>query len=320
MSGYLLGVDGGGTKTAVLLANLDGTVLGRGMAGSSNYHKVGLDDATDAILEGTRIACAEAGLPGDLQLAPVAVCMGLAGVDTELDEQRFSDWLQRTWPQARGAVVNDAELALAAGTPEGIGVALICGTGAICVGRNRRGETARADGWGYLLGDDGSGYSIGLAALRHTLRALDGRGPATTLNQAILAHWSLPTPDALFDFIYLQDASPATIASLAAVVNREAEAGDGVALAILRNAGAEVAHTIHTVVQKLGLNDQGASAPCALAGSVVNRSRLVSGFLLEAAAARGMRLGPVTPVTEPGIGAIRLAQRLLVADSGNPGQ
>jgi N-acetylglucosamine kinase-like BadF-type ATPase len=309
MPGYLIGVDGGGTKTAVHLAALDGSLLGRGVATSSNYQKVGFKSATTAILEAIAAAFAQAALPEE---PPAAIVLGLAGVDTESDRSRFVDWLARTLPTSRSDVVNDAELALAAGTPDGIGVALICGTGAIAVGRNAAGEMARADGWGYLLGDDGSGFSIGQNAMRHVLRALDGRGPATALTDAILTHWSLPTPEALLDYIYLQEASPATIASLAAVVNGCAEAGDAVALDILRLAGGEVAQTIHAVVRRLGLNEPGGSAPCALAGSVVTRSRLVQGFLLEAAAAHNLRLGPVTPVTEPVVGAVRLAQRLLV--------
>ncbi|MGL4651395.1 MAG: N-acetylglucosamine kinase, partial [Caldilineaceae bacterium] len=289
-----------------LLAAADGTILGRGTAASSNYQKVGFKSATAAIIDGIAAAFVDGGLALS---APAAICLGLAGVDTEEDGRRFRDWLGRTFPLSQGNVVNDAELALAAGTPDGTGVALICGTGAIAVGRNAQGEMARADGWGYLLGDDGSGFAIGQDAMRHVLRELDGRGPATRLTVAILGHWGLASPEALLDYVYLQEASPATIASLAAVVNSVAEQGDAVALEILRAAASEVAQTIHAVVQRLGLNDGGIAAPCALAGSVVTRSRLVSGFLLAAAAARGLLLEPVTPVTEPVLGAIRLAAR-----------
>jgi N-acetylglucosamine kinase-like BadF-type ATPase len=234
-------------------------------------------------------------------------------VDSDQDRGRWEEWLARTMPATRGAVVNDAELALAAGTPDGVGVGLICGTGAICFGRNAEGQTARADGWGYLLGDDGSGFSIGRDAMRHILRAHDGRGPATALSEAVLGHWSLPDASALLDYVYLQEASPATIASLAAVVNRAAEAGDGVALEILRDAGSELALTLHAVVRRLGLDANSAATPCALAGSVLTRSSLTARFLLEAAERRGLRLAPVTRVEEPVLGAVRLAQRLLAS-------
>ncbi len=307
---YLIGVDGGGTKTAVLLATADGAVLGRGAAPSSNYQKVGLHAATEAILAGIAAAFADGGVA---PCAPAAICLGLSGVDTADDQRRFVEWLAREFGGSRSCVVNDAELALAAGTPAGVGVALICGTGAIVVGRNAAGRMARADGWGYLLGDDGSGFAIALAAMRAVLRAFDGRGPATSLTQALLQQWGLRAPDALLDAVYLQEASPATIASLAVVVNRAAEAGDAVAQAILRDAGDALAQSIAAVVEKLGLNANGAAAPCALAGSVVTRSRLVAQALEQSAAARGLRLAPVTPVTEPVLGAVRLAQRLLAA-------
>lgn len=304
---YLIGVDGGGTKTAVLLAGADGSPLGRGAAPSSNYQKVGFAAATRAISSGISAAFADAGIAPH---APAAVCLGLSGVDTDDDRRRFEEWAAQHFAQSRSCVVNDAELALAAGTPAGVGVALICGTGAIVVGRNHTGQMARADGWGWLLGDDGSGYAIGVAALRAVLRAFDGRGPATLLSQTVLQAWEMPAPEALLDAVYLREASPATIAALAVVVNDAAETGDAVARQILEHAADELAQTIAAVVHRLGLNADGAAAPCALAGSVVTRSRLVAAALEQRAAARGLRLAPVTPVTEPVYGALRLAQKL----------
>lgn len=302
---YILGVDGGGTKTAAQLATAAGQVLGVGYGASSNHQKVGFPAAARALEEAEAGAWRAAGLPPQTL---AAICLGLSGVDREEDQQMWLRWLAETHPQSRHAVTNDAELALAAGTPEGWGVGVICGTGSICVGRNRAGRVARADGWGFILGDDGSGYALGQAAMRAVLRAYDGRGPATLLTEGVLAHWSLPDPEALIDVVYVQDASPARVASLAAVVNSAAEAGDGVALEILRHAGGELACTIGAVLRTLEMTGP---VPCALAGGVITGSRLMADFLRTAAVAAGLTLEPFVMVHRPADGAVRLAQRLL---------
>ncbi len=311
-NGYLIGVDGGATKTAVLLADGSGTILGRGVAPASNYQKIGLEAACAVIELGLADAFDDAGLPA---ADPAAICLGLAGIDRAEDQERFEAWLRRRMPQSRYLVINDAELPLAAGTPAGWGVGVICGTGATSVGRAPDGRMARADGWGYLLGDDGSGFSIGQAALRAVLRAHDGRGPATALTAAVLAHWSLQTPDDLVERVYLEQAGPADIAALARVVNGCAEEGDAVARRILHAAGSELAVSIEAVVRRLGMD--GGPVPCGLAGGVVTRSRFVSEATQQSAAARGLVLDPYTLVPEPVEGALRLAQRLLAGPEGD---
>jgi N-acetylglucosamine kinase-like BadF-type ATPase len=302
---YILGVDGGGTKTAALVATAAGDVLGAGYGASSNHQKVGFAAAAQALVEAEAAAWQAAGLPPQ---APAAICLGLSGVDRDEDQQMWLRWLAETHPQSSHTVINDAELALAAGTDEGWGVGVVCGTGSICVGRNRAGRTARADGWGFILGDEGSGYALGRAAMRAVMRAYDGRGPATLLTEGVLAHWSLPNPEALITVVYIEDASPARIASLASVVNQAADAGDGVALEILRVGGNGLACTIGAVVRNLEMEGP---VPCALAGGVITGSRMMAAFLRESAQRAGLLLAPVTLVHRPAEGAVRLAQRLL---------
>ncbi len=302
---YILGVDGGGTKTAALLATAAGDVLGVGYGASSNHQKVGFAAAVQALVEAETSAWRAAGLPPQ---PAAAICLGLSGVDRDEDQQMWLRWLAETHPHSRHAVINDAELALAAGTDEGWGVGVICGTGSICVGRDRAGRVARADGWGFILGDDGSGYALGQAAMRAVMRAYDGRGPATLLTEGVLAHWSLPNPEALITVVYIDEASPARVASLAAVVNQAAEAGDGVALGILRHGGSELACTIGAVVRALAMDGP---VPCALAGGVITGSRIMADFLAESAVVAGLELAPITLVHRPADGAVRLAQQLL---------
>src|SRR5262249_24385520 len=143
----LLGVDGGGTSTAAWLAGPGEEVLGRGVSGPSNAKAVGMEAARRAL---------RAAIPapvGDprVQPAPVAAaCRGLAGFDRPDDRATLAGWADEARVARRLVLVNDGDLVVAAGTPEGWGVGVIAGTGSIAVGRTPDGRTARAGGWGHL--------------------------------------------------------------------------------------------------------------------------------------------------------------------------
>ncbi len=306
----LLGLDGGGSKTLALLADAAGRVMGRGAAGSSNYQNIGAEAAWAALDAAIAAAFADAGMtPGPV----AAVCLGLAGVDRPEDRALFEGWAAGRFGAAAVIIANDAEIVLAAGTPAGWGVALISGTGSIVFGRHPSGAMARAGGWGHILGDEGSGYAIGLAALRAVMAAFDGRGPATALTEAVLAHWGLASPTDLVGRVYRQGADTSEIAALARLVDAAAAAGDGVALEILRQAGRDLALTVEAVVRRLALP---APTPTALAGGVVVHGRQARAAFLAAAAERHLALDPVTPVVEPAQGAVRLAVALLSEQRG----
>jgi len=302
---FLVGIDGGGSKTVALLSDLDGRVLGRGLAGPSNYQVVGIQVAGEALNQAIRAAFAEAKIEPCL---PGAFCLGLAGVDRPDDYALIRAWADEHLPGTPTAIVNDAQLVLAAGTPEGWGVATICGTGSIVYGRNHTGQTARVDGWGHLLGDDSSGHAIGRAALRAIMRAHDGRGPQTQLTRLILEHWSLAAPEDLIRHVYVMQASTQDIAALAALVEAAASAGDPVAQSILKDAGRELALAVAAVAKQLRM--QGA-IPCAQAGSVIVKGHFAQQMFLDSTAALGLQLDPVMPVAEPAQGALRLARQLI---------
>lgn len=303
--GFLIGIDGGATKTVAILSDLAGNVLGRGLGGPSNYQVVGIQTAGEALNQATRAAFADADLE---PTSPRAICLGLAGVDRIADFDVIRAWVTEQMPGTPAVIVNDAMLVLAAGTPEGWGIALICGTGSIVYGRDRDGHTTRAGGWGYILGDEGSGYDIGQAALRTVMRASDGRGPQTVLTQAVLSHWSLTAPENLISRVYVDPLSPNDIAALAVLVEAAASEGDAVAQAILQEAGHELALAVDAVVRRLGLQGP---IPCAPAGSVIVKGQNIRRMFLDAARKLGLQLDPVTPVTEPAQGAVRLARQSL---------
>jgi N-acetylglucosamine kinase-like BadF-type ATPase len=154
------------------------------------------------------------------------------------------------------------------------------------------------------LGDEGSGYAIGLAALHAIARAHDGRAPATALTTAILRHWQLATPPDLIARVYQPQLPRIEIAELARWVERTATEGDEVAVEILRRAGEDTAGLAQAVVKQLSLEEP---IPCALAGGALLNSPLLRRFFQQAAD-RHLHLAPLALVPEPAQGALTLAR------------
>ena len=313
----LLAVDGGGTSTQALVTDSDGNVLSRGLGPSSNLHNVGFANACQAL--STAIDGALAQVRGSLGVAPpagaapttsrwrsggiAAACLGLSGVDSAEDEAQVSKWLRDQAVAPRIMVVNDSELILAAGTPAGWGVAVISGTGSVCLGRSAEGRSARVGGWGPLLGDEGSGYHIGSLGLRRATQAADGRIEAPALLKAILKHWSFTDASALIRRVHDPATTPADIARIATVVLDLAGRNDPAAGDVVTEAARDLAVHIDTVVRILRLT----KPPLALGGGLMLRGVLRKSVL----AAVQSELGPVTQVADPPLGAVVLARRLL---------
>lgn len=303
-STVVLGIDAGGSKTLALAAALDGRIVGRGESGPANYQSIGQSAAFLAL----NAAASQAVESADLTVEAVtAICLGAAGMDRPEDFAVFQRWAALAFPGARIHLVNDARIVLAAGTPQGWGLALISGTGSIAYGRSESGETARSGGWGYLLGDEGSGYDIGLRALHAVTQSADGRAAPTLLTGAVLQSWGLTRPQELVRKVY-SGMTRAEIARLARVVEQCALQGDAAAAAILDQAGAELAAAAAAVVRKLGL---ASPVPSALTGGVLVGGEHVRSALLRASGGLGLALEPAVLVAEPARGAVRLALEIL---------
>jgi N-acetylglucosamine kinase-like BadF-type ATPase len=296
----LLGIDGGGSGTRALLADCSGALLGAGAAGPGNYQAAGFDAATHAIRSAIDAAFRDAGID---RAGPVAaICLGLAGAGRPEDRLRFEAWATQQGIARRCAVVSDAELALIAGTPEGWGVALICGTGSIAWGRTPDGHSARAGGWGYLLGDEGSGYDIAVRALRLATQTADGRSAAPALLYAALDHWNLQAPEQLIGQVYRAETTRAEIAALARRIVALADAGEPAAISLLDEAARDLARLVVAVARKLNL----IAPPVALAGGLLGAGeRLRQNIALSAS----VELGPLTYVEEPARGAIAISRQ-----------
>lgn len=297
----IIGVDGGGTKTLALLADLDGNALARGLSGPSNYNAVGFDAACSALENAIRQA--KQNIPGEIS----ALCLGLAGVDRSEDRERFQSWAQNKFPRTMIIVVNDAEILLAAGSLTGVAIALVCGTGSIVYGRAITGELVRAGGWGYLFGDEGSGYSIGAAALRAVMQAHDGRGPSTLLTQLILEKRALNTPLDLVRSIYGAESPRLEVAATAELVEQAASQGDAVAISILEEAAQALARSVAAVYPRLG----DPTFPLIISGGTILNGKYLQASFRTECDARRLKFSSIYSVVEPADGALALARKLL---------
>ena len=265
--GHVLGVDGGGSATRCVIMTTGGEALATGRAGPSNPITVGAEKALANILEAIDEASARCGIHEFL-----ASRLGIAGTDKSRLKQELLQGMRGSFGDT--AIFSDAASALAGGTGCRPGVVVIAGTGSIAYGENRLGETAWAGGWGWRLGDEGSGYTIGLKAIMAALRAHDGRAPETLLKEKIVNHLGLDGLDGIIDWVYKPGREPRDIAYLVPLV-REAEAmGDETAALVMAEAGVELGLVANAVIRRLGLEGE---FPLSLNGGVFKQP---SGYIM----------------------------------------
>ena len=231
---FVLGIDAGATKTVCLLADEHGTTVSEGRGPGANLHLAG-ELAVEKVLHEVM----EAAL-GERAIAPAAICLGIAGVDREDEARTVRSIMRRIGHKSRILVVNDALVALVAGSRDRPGIVIIAGTGSIVYGRNARGEAARAGGWGHMIGDEGSGYWIGREALAAVMRAADDRGPATRLTDDILSFFGVADVSRLPRIVYDREVPRMSVAALGPIVQGAAAQGDLVAARILEHAANEL--------------------------------------------------------------------------------
>ena len=252
---YCIGVDGGGTKTLGVLTDRQGTVLATATTGATNPNDVTPSVSADRLTTLVHTLLETAGLPTHA-LGETTLFFGIAG---GINHGPTLEALLRERLSALALRVrSDAHILLSGEVPTGDVACIICGTGSVCFLR-RGEEILRIGGWGYLLDSGGSGYDIGRDALEAVLRAFDGRCEPTLLSEMIATHLGGPVNTRITE-IY-REGKP-YIASCAPLVFRAAEAGDAVAVSILRCNARRLAEYIETAWKRL--NEQGDPAPAAL--------------------------------------------------------
>jgi N-acetylglucosamine kinase-like BadF-type ATPase len=255
---FYLAIDAGGTKTQCALAD-ETRILARASAGTVKLQRVSDQEATARLGNMIREAAAIAGI----SLSDITrTCIGLAGIASA----SVRDWAARALSATVSGdilICGDQEIALDGAFAGGPGILIIAGTGNNCIGRSSSGQLFGAGGWGPVLGDEGSGYWIGLEALRAAIRAQDQLPASTTLDappntlllREIEQHWGLASLGDLVAFAnrrtHSESEAPPDFATLAPVVARCAEQGDGLAAGILERAGEELAALVTLVFHKM---------------------------------------------------------------------
>lgn len=308
-SRYLLGVDGGGSKTMALVAVLDEAghmdIVGRGRGGPSNLRLSGKEQSLNSLDQAIDEALIQAGIPGqDLDYAVLA----LAGSGSPDVQQDVTNWANSRKLSSHLEIAHDALPVLADGTAKGWGIALIVGTGSVAFGVDINGDSVIKGGWGHWFGDKGSGFYLGYQALAAVAEASDDIGPETILSDLVLDRLGTEDPRSILKEVSAGGDTRRAVAALAPIVLNAAESGDKVAQRIVRGAVAEAVKLVAATSKALAFKR---SYPMALAGGVVCKSQLFRDELMIGL--NGLEVPPagVTLVDEPVMGCLKIARQKL---------
>ncbi len=301
MSLYVLGIDGGGTKTTAVITTVDGEIVASKTVGPTNPNSIGYEKISNEL----------ALLLGSLQeerpdafRGLTCVFAGMSGIGRPEDQEAIKKIISPFFSTGTTIVVdNDAPIALYSGTLGKHGIVNICGTGNITFGINHKNERMRIGGWGYLLGDPGSGYYIGRLALKAVYAAYDQIGQETLLTPLVLQHFQVEQPDHIVPIIYEQGMARKTISSLCRLVFQAAAENDFVAKEIINKTGIEMAKSISGLVEKLYPNYE-ELVPVVLVGGVYEQKDWFIPVIRETLENLDQRLEYIVPALPPVAGAI----------------
>ncbi|MFW6422317.1 MAG: BadF/BadG/BcrA/BcrD ATPase family protein [Candidatus Bipolaricaulota bacterium] len=243
------GIDGGGTKTTIAVAQTNGALVGIKRIGPT---RLGLISATEAA---NRLGEGFAEILGPNWLSEIGyACFGFGGLETGKSKDKAISIAETVLSgQDNYLVTGDGTIGLHCGTFGRPGLSIIAGTGTLLVAEDPHGQKGRVDGWGHLFGDLGSAYYIGRQVVKTVLEAFDGRGDSTILKNMLLENLGLEEVPALVDHFYNKERTPTAIAELAPLAHSAALKGDAVAECILEDASKEVLHSATTLIRRLNM-------------------------------------------------------------------
>ncbi len=292
---YFLGVDGGGSKTTAVVFDENGNFVCSACGESINYYSVGLESAREAMseiinrLEVKEYSCAFIGMSALNDTADAA------------ETERFCGGIIKS---EQIAMDSDLFVALEAMNVDGECACIISGTGSMAVMRGKDGKISHTGGWGYILGDEGSGYSIGLTGIKAAIKSAENCADETALLGECLKYFSISNIYDLIDLYYEKKVSRKTTAAFARVVNKCAENGDKAALAIIKSEATELFGTAYGLLKNAKSN-----IPVGLWGGVFQNNRIFRQKFTELAEERGFSNVKLIDFT-PEIGAILAAYKL----------
>lgn len=296
---YFIGIDGGGTKTAVTIATLDLQVKHEFVVGAINVNggdKAAIAQYFAEIFAEIKNQC------GQLD-AVKHLCIGAAGISNPEVADFFKQQLENNAYTGPYTIVGDQETALYGAQNAMSGIILIAGTGSICFGVNEQGERHRTGGYGHLIDDEGSGYAIGRDLLATLVQAEDGRVTNSIIPKLVYEQLGLSTVQEIIRFVYDKQTTKKDIAKLAPIMSFACEQGDKEALAIADKAANKLFELIVPVAKKLNMEQ----ASIAIAGSVIQKSSWVREALQKKldSSLPGTKL--IIPIKDAAFGAVLLA-------------
>ncbi len=226
--GLLIGIDGGGTHSSAVAVRPDGRVAAAASGGGMNFHNDGVETVRRRLETVVRYLCARAGTPAE------KICAGLSALDGPADRETKALFASDAWPAGALDLQSDVYIALMGCTLGKPGMIVICGTGSMLLLTDREGKQHVSGGWGYLLEDAGSGFTLAREALLAVAAEADGIVPATGLTSSALEYFGADTPRGLIDRVYAPDCGPDRIAGFARCVLEAADRGNRTAEEILR--------------------------------------------------------------------------------------
>jgi len=295
---YVIGVDGGGTKTVVALADLEGKILKLAKTGPSNLRNVGIKRATENIVLGIKKVLSRKG-------KILSIFIGLAAVEEEYKSKKgkIKKEILKRLKNFKSKIIigSDQMIAFKSGTDEKDGIILISGTGCVCHGW-KNGKETKTSGWGWL-DDEGSGFWTGQKGSQAVLKELDGRGSKTLITKLIFKEWKLKNKEDFLKKIYSEN-FVRDVSLISRIVDKTANKGDRIAKNIMIEAGQELAESAITIIKKL--NFQKEKFPLVLIGGMFD-----STMVLETVKKEIKKFAPkvkfIQPEGEPVIGAVKLA-------------
>ncbi|QAY66996.1 N-acetylglucosamine kinase [Paenibacillus protaetiae] len=305
---YVAGWDGGGTKTAVAIMDESGTVVHAFASGAINLNGRGEAEVRGSIRE---MLAAMGEICGGLERC-VQLCIGAAGVSNPSVAVKLTAMVREAGYAGGLTITGDQETALAGALDGEAGMILIAGTGSICYGRNREGAVHRSGGGGYLIDDEGSGYSIGRELIAAVLKAADGRLANEAIAPRVYRKLGLQTANVreLIGFVYNPQTDKRQIAALAPLLIQLCEEGDAAAIAIAERSAAALFELVVPVAKRLSLQ----SGQLALAGGILVHHAAVRERLLELLRQQYPDLQCVMAKQDASCGAAMMALRRLEAE------
>ncbi|MEK3885522.1 BadF/BadG/BcrA/BcrD ATPase family protein [Paenibacillus sp. PL2-23] len=298
------GLDGGGTKTTVTLADESGVVRHLFSAGPLNVNGQDAESVHRTVAD----ICAEidGASPGGIGEC-AALCVGAAGISNPAVSGLLTAGLRAGGFAGELVLVGDHVTALSGALEGGPGAIVIAGTGSIAYGRNGSGQTHRAGGFGHLIDDGGSGYSLGRDLLAAVVRSSDGREEPTVMADLVYRELDISSMPELIGFVYDKSRGKKEIAALAPLVFQACESGDLAALRIVRDNADALAATASAVVSRLALQ----SGELALLGSVLTMSQRMRDAFQERMSWREPLVRCIEPKRDTSYGAVLLALKAL---------